>query len=224
MHSGIGPSDQLKDHDIPLVQDLPVGQNLHDHCATSISFSRTEAASTRPAYLRDKSAQARAREQWDKDQTGPLSVVHCGLGLASLKLPSLFASEESHALNEAARAHLQAPTIPHYLMVVGGAHIPDILEPDKAMPVATIYVFFINNQSVGEARLQSSDPAVPLSFDPKFMSHPYDRRLAIEATRDVSNMCRHEAFIKDTTGVLSAPKDDSDEEILVTWPSQNTSI
>lgn len=113
MHSSIGPSDQLKDHDIPLIQDLPVGQNLHDHCLATISFSRTEAASTRPAYLRDKSAQARARKQWERDQTGPLSVVHCGLGLASLKLPSLIVSEEFHALNEAVKTHLQAPTIPH---------------------------------------------------------------------------------------------------------------
>lgn len=104
-------------------------------------------------------------------------------------------------------------------MAVGAAHIPDILEPDKAMAVATIYVYFIKNQSVGEARLQSSDPDVPLSFNPNFMSHPYDRRLAIEAMRDVRNMCKHEAFMKDTTGVLSAPKDDSDEEILVTLPS-----
>ena len=36
MRSGIGPADHLREHDIDLVQDLPVGDNLHDHPALGL--------------------------------------------------------------------------------------------------------------------------------------------------------------------------------------------
>lgn len=48
MLSGVGPSDHLKDMGIPVVADLPVGENLHDHLMfvfrqlTNTSFSTTE--------------------------------------------------------------------------------------------------------------------------------------------------------------------------------------
>ena len=35
MLSGIGPKDELKKHDIPLIQDLKVGFNLQDHVGTA---------------------------------------------------------------------------------------------------------------------------------------------------------------------------------------------
>jgi len=36
MRSGIGPADHLREHGIDLVQDLPVGDNLHDHPALGL--------------------------------------------------------------------------------------------------------------------------------------------------------------------------------------------
>jgi choline dehydrogenase len=39
MLSGIGPKQHLKDHNIPLIEDLPgVGQNLQDHLTVNISY------------------------------------------------------------------------------------------------------------------------------------------------------------------------------------------
>lgn len=35
MLSGIGPKDHLQYHGIPVIQDLPVGQNLQDHYGTT---------------------------------------------------------------------------------------------------------------------------------------------------------------------------------------------
>jgi choline dehydrogenase-like flavoprotein len=36
MHSGIGLKAQLEDHDIPMIKELPVGENLQDHCSFAI--------------------------------------------------------------------------------------------------------------------------------------------------------------------------------------------
>ena len=33
MLSGVGPKEELKKHDLPIIQDLKVGYNLQDHVA-----------------------------------------------------------------------------------------------------------------------------------------------------------------------------------------------
>jgi choline dehydrogenase-like flavoprotein len=38
MLSGIGPRDQLEPFGIPVLQDLPVGRNLQDHCMVNVNF------------------------------------------------------------------------------------------------------------------------------------------------------------------------------------------
>lgn len=43
--SGVGPKKHLKDLNIPLVADLPVGENLHDHVGTELSVGITEPLS-----------------------------------------------------------------------------------------------------------------------------------------------------------------------------------
>ena len=50
MLSGIGPAEHLRQHDIPVVQNLPgVGENLQDHLATpTVTFTLNESVSLGP--------------------------------------------------------------------------------------------------------------------------------------------------------------------------------
>lgn len=43
LRSGIGPADHLREHSIPVICDLPVGEGLEDHCGMSIEFDPGEA-------------------------------------------------------------------------------------------------------------------------------------------------------------------------------------
>jgi hypothetical protein len=52
-------------------------------------------------------------------------------------------------------------------------------------------------------------------MNPNLFSHPFDRRVAIEATRQVLEMMESPAFSRDTVGIINAPKSKSDEDILV---------
>ncbi|KAK1231639.1 hypothetical protein PQX77_005237 [Marasmius sp. AFHP31] len=54
MLSGVGPAEQLKVHDIPIVKDLPgVGSNLIDHCVLDVAFK--DAHDDNALFLKPKS-------------------------------------------------------------------------------------------------------------------------------------------------------------------------
>ncbi|MBZ6429868.1 MAG: GMC family oxidoreductase [Acinetobacter pittii] len=75
----------------------------------------------------------------------------------------------------------------------------------------------MNEQSRGEVRLQSSDPEVPLLFNPRFLEDPFDRRACIEIYRHLLEVSSQECFAKDTIATLIGPASDSDEDILEFW-------
>ena len=73
----------------------------------------------------------------------------------------------------------------------------------------------MNPQSKGEITLSSIDPFKPPLIDPQFLSHPFDRRVAIEAVRDVLDLLEKPEIAKDTVRLGAGPSGRSDEEILV---------
>jgi choline dehydrogenase-like flavoprotein len=128
--------------------------------------------------------------------------------LSSKEFKELPQAEQTLALN---------PTIPTHEMILGPASFEYIIDPLNSPTIVSVGVFISNTQSTGEVKLQSSDPAVPLLFDPQLLSHPYDRRVAIESTRDLLRVEETPAFRKDTIKMILGPKSDSEADILAFW-------
>lgn len=224
MHSGIGPEDQLTRYNIPIVKaNNNVGQHLKDHHHVVLSFDRADHTSQRQRFYRNKELQAAARAQWQKDGTGPLAELACAMGIAFEKLQSLYDSPEFQQLSQTQQEYLKKPTVPHYEFVLNGAHLPHFIDPENAAAGTSIFVFLLNMQSSGSAVLQSSDPKTPLLFDCNYFSHPYDKRVAIEATREVLKVVKSQQFSKDTIAVTTAPKSDSEKDILDFWKKTSSS-
>jgi choline dehydrogenase-like flavoprotein len=220
MHSGIGPAAQLQKYDIPLVHDVPaVGQGLRDHCFVPIVNTRTETSTDRKAFYGDKAAMEAAHKQWQEDGTGPWAKFACELGIGWFKLAEqLTSSPEFKALPTEEQLYLLQETVPHYEIITHFPihwFIPDF--PAEALNYSCLLVFLFNAQTRGEVTLQSSDPDTPLSFNPKFLAHPFDRRLAIEALRDSFRIAKHETYTKDNVAALAMPKSESDEDLLEYW-------
>ena len=73
----------------------------------------------------------------------------------------------------------------------------------------------MNPQSFGEVTLSSSNPSDAPKVDPKFISHPYDRRVIIEAIRETMEYFEAPVFKKNTVKMIGCPKSRSDEDIWV---------
>lgn len=73
----------------------------------------------------------------------------------------------------------------------------------------------MNPQSTGEVTLASANPEDPPKVDPKLLSHPFDRRVMIEAMRSMMQYLEAPVFAKDTVRMIGCPKSKSDEDIWV---------
>lgn len=75
--------------------------------------------------------------------------------------------------------------------------------------------FVMNPQSHGEVTLTSTNPADPPAIDPRLLSHPFDRRVAIEGYRQMVKLLESPVFAKNTVRMVGCAKSDSDEDIWV---------
>ena len=73
----------------------------------------------------------------------------------------------------------------------------------------------MGSQAAGEVKLRSGNPKDPPLLDPKFLSHPFDRRVAIEGVREALEFLDLPELAKDQVRLASGPTGRSDEEILV---------
>ncbi|KAI0452060.1 hypothetical protein F5B21DRAFT_484973 [Xylaria acuta] len=218
MHSGIGPAKQLEKFNIPVVRDIPaVGQNLRDHMFVPLVYQRRETSTSRPSFYGNAQAMDDALKQWKKDGTGDWSKYSSELGIGWKKLEGLEFSPAFESLPEDEQNHLLKETIPHYEVIT---HFP-IHYFIPGITAETHYscflVFYYNAQSRGEVTLQSSDPDVPLKFNPRCLSTAFDRHVAVGALREVMELTKTEAYAKDTVASLAVPKSESDEDMLAYW-------
>ncbi|KAA8650289.1 hypothetical protein EYZ11_001350 [Aspergillus tanneri] len=218
MHSGIGPAEQLQKFQIPVVKALPaVGQGLRDHLFAPLCFQRKPETNDRNAFFGNQAAMDAAMEQWKKDGTGPWARYSCQLAAGWFKSDRVTASAEFQVLPLQVQEFLNCETVPHYELLT---HFPlHLISPEftKDYSYLCTTVFLMNEQSSGEVQLQSSNPDDPLLFNPKFLSHPFDRRACIDIYRHALEVYKHESFTKDTISILIGPASESDDDILEHW-------
>jgi choline dehydrogenase-like flavoprotein len=224
MHSGIGPSEQLQRHNISILHNSPlIGKNLQDHYHVNMAWERAAHTSTRPEYFRNKERLAAARREWETSRTGPLADIATQVAIGFSKSKDILESKEFLSLPKQVQAHLLQPTVPSYEFVLNAPFQGYFTDPENTPANSVLFMFLMNCQSRGTVSLQSSDPAVPLLFDPKFFSHPYDRRVAVQAYREMARIVKTPAFDKDTIRPISTPASESEDDILSYWRENATS-
>ncbi|KAH7402088.1 hypothetical protein DE146DRAFT_455027 [Phaeosphaeria sp. MPI-PUGE-AT-0046c] len=188
--SGLGPATELKKYDIALVHELPmVGENLQDHCFSTVGIVLSKDASLPP---------------------GPANQSPTPMGW--FKLPSVTSSPEFDELPTHVKEHIEKPTVP---TIEVATHSPSSFlayEPTDSESYFGAICLIMNPQSRGTITLQSSDPSTPPLINPKFLTHSFDRRVLIDGVREVMRIQSAPIFASRTLKKLG-PTDDSDEAI-----------
>ena len=157
MLSGIGPAAHLEEHGITPVVDLPVGQNLQDHLAAWIMWSRPQNTSPFRDLLRA-----------DRISTAFVQAYLTGTGPATIP-PSGIAGFTRYS------QELTAPEI-QFLFRSAPAH-PHMWFPGWKPPYEDrfgIRPVLLHPESRGELKLRSANPRDPIRLVPGFFSAQSD--------------------------------------------------
>lgn len=185
MLSGIGPKETLQRLNIPVIKDLKVGHNLHDHVG-AFAVNYFVGNSTRPNSSRDlfRDAILYSRDQ----RTGPLS------GIGSL---SVVAYTNSRYANKSIDfPDIQFSTIPS----VADSTDSGFCDVDFAVPWCyynrvTFMPAVLRPKCRGYLTINSSDPfARPLIYPNSFCSH-YDLDVISDGFKAAIKLADTKAFI-----------------------------
>ncbi|CAD7089264.1 unnamed protein product [Hermetia illucens] len=182
MLSGIGHQEHLESHGIPVISNLPVGDNLEDHATITVLFKMKP---NEPGFIFDPLF------EYLIHRTGPLAGVNVldATGFLDVRNESgIYPSMQVH--------HLWFPQgTPSPLLVLGSQSlsIPNVLIENSVLGMMFI---LINPKSRGTIRLKSTDYLEQPKISPNFFSVYDDVRLFREAIRQGIKLERTPTFRK----------------------------
>ncbi|XP_046979749.1 glucose dehydrogenase [FAD, quinone]-like [Schistocerca americana] len=199
MVSGIGPRRHLESLGIPVVRDLPVGENLQDHMqlvAPTYLFNRS--------HPQERTASQRMDDVYEyfAHRTGPLA------SLDLLQVQGFIKTKYEDPQDDYPDVQYQHIRFPHkdFETVERVSRVtrfrPEVHEAVFGRPVSRseIYVQLAVLQrprSRGTIRLRSADPLVPPVIDPRYLTHPHDVAVLVEGAKFSARMAKTKALAKD---------------------------
>ncbi len=160
--SGVGPAALLQEHGIPVVHDLPVGDNLQDHLQLRLAF-RVKNAVTLNTLLDSWWAKAKMALEYAFKRSGPLTMPPSQLG--------------AFAKSDPAQA---TPNLEYHVQPIS---LDRFGEPPHKFPAFTASVCNLRPTSRGTLRIVSGDPRAHPAIAPNYLSTDEDRRVAVDAIR-----------------------------------------
>jgi choline dehydrogenase len=173
MLSGVGPSDQLREHGIDVVQDLPgVGENLHDHpyvvCVWSSAAPESLYGAEKPGALL----------KWLLRKRGPLTS-NVGEAMAFVRT----------------RAGLPAADIQ---LIYAPAYFVNHGFEDYDGHAMTLGPVLLNPKSRGHVRLGSADPAAKPAITTNTLVEAEDVEALVRGVRRAREIATHEPLASAT--------------------------
>ncbi|CAA3006459.1 glucose dehydrogenase [FAD, quinone]-like [Olea europaea subsp. europaea] len=182
MLSGIGPAQHLASLGIPVIADLPVGDNLQDHIYPAVPFKVDRKVSivqrrvvTLPNLISYLSL-----------GRGPLTAFGGVEGLGFIKTKYANASDDwpdfqIHMLT----GSLVSDDGQTFRRVQGVTKelYEQVYVPYQSYDTFSMYPVMLRPKSRGHVRLRSSSPNDPPLIDPRYLTHPDDIHSMVEAMK-----------------------------------------
>ncbi len=160
--SGIGPAALLQKHGIPLVHDLPVGENLQDHLQLRLAF-KIQGAPTLNVMLDSWWGKIKIGLEYALHRTGPMTMPPSQTGAFVKSDPSQRTANLEY--------HLQPISLDRFGV------------PPHKFPAFTASVCNLRPTSRGHVSITSADPRAYPAIAPNYLSTDEDRKVAIDAIR-----------------------------------------
>ena len=171
--SGIGPADELKKLDIPVVHDAPdVGRNLQDHLDVSIIYEMTKPISMYSKTKGLKQPMIGLQYLFTKQGHGRTNHLHAGAFLKT-------------------RGELDRPDIQLHLV---NAVMIDHARVKADRDGFTVHACQLRPESRGTVRLASRNPFENPLIDPNYLASEVDRHTMRDAVRVVRDICGQDAL------------------------------
>lgn len=204
MNSGIGEAEQLREHGIDVVTDLPgVGKNLQDHLQARLVFKCNEP--TLNDEVRSLFNQARIALKYAMFRSGPMTMA-ASLATGFVKT----------------RPELSTPDIQFHIQPWSADSPGEGVHPFSAF---TTSVCQLRPESRGEVRLKSNDPSAYPTLHPNYLATKTDCDTIVEGVK-IALRIADEMPLKGKIASHFRPDTSvtSDEEILEWVRNTSTTI
>ncbi len=193
--SGIGPAALLQQHGIPVVHELPVGENLQDHLQLRLAFRVTNAL-TLNTMLDSWWAKAKMALEYAFKRTGPLTMPPSQVGAFAKSDPSQASANVEY--------HVQPISLDRFGV------------PPHKFPAFTASVCNLRPTSRGHVRITSADPRAYPAIAPNYLSTDEDRRVAVDSIRLTRRIVNESAALKyfQPEEFVPGPQLQTDEELV----------
>lgn len=213
MLSGVGNSNELLRHRIPVIHHLPgVGKNLQDHPFLASMYRRKVPPKLSYEAWTNEKAAAVARKQLVESGNGPYTVNTMSPIISFVKDNTAFSSKEFMDLPLRTQEYFLKPTTSTYEMAWGTSRPP---MPGSDNGVFTTSHFLMHPQSTGTVQLASANPRDPPVCDPRILTHPFDRVSFLAAVKNSVKIAGNPAAATDSIEqfLKAPPLTDDDEEL-----------
>ena len=184
MLSGIGPKDHLESFNIPVISDLPVGQNLQDHLLLAIGseINTTDSINNHPISML------------------PELLKYALSGKGSFASPGLEGTAFINTDKSETRNHYPDIQIHMYSALFERKYLlqnQDLIKglfPDNIVNGVTFLPIILHPKSRGSVALKSTNPLEYPAIDPKYLTNREDVNTLIRAVRIVERLIQTYAF------------------------------
>lgn len=182
MLSGIGPADHLRSLGIPVISDLPVGQNLQDHIYPALPFT----VDRKVTLVQRRVITLRTLTRYFSLGRGPLTALGGVEGLAFIK--SKFTNQtddwpdfQIHMLT----GSLVSDDGQTFRRVQGITKelYEQVYVPYLGFDTFSMYPVLLRPKSRGFIKLRTSNPNDPPVIDPRYLTHPDDIHAMVDAMK-----------------------------------------
>ncbi|RYP61828.1 hypothetical protein DL770_009697 [Monosporascus sp. CRB-9-2] len=226
MLSGIGEKAQLDRHGIKTIVNIPgVGQNLQDHAIGSFAMSIDQSLET-AADLEDPEFDALQGKKYYESRTGRWTD---GLPASLAFIPYLNFTSDPDTVLDAMNATLAIDYLPNGTdpTVIAGyvAQVNHIIDMHRARSTAGQELMYLNGGQLfvtillhplsrGTVKLASAEPFDYPLVDPRYLSHPSDTKLYVDALKYDRKIIATDAMKKISAKELFPGADVTDDNAL----------